>query len=198
MNRCRRLTSSRTRFTHVCCQGCFGGVRGEPTGTIHSAALSTLERGTASDNYARLRGFIQLSDWLAKRRSRGLIGFGRKCVPGTLLTWTSLESATTKALESLAGYCQQGQRCRLGHTGRVSRAQLLADAADLLAHLESGGGLGFWVFRGAVSKRCKYLWRDTRFQGERCDSPPCSSRLIAHLRAQETLDRAWQEWSVHR
>src|SRR5208283_5014036 len=38
-----------------------------------------------------------------------------------------------------------------------ARAALRNDAEELLLHLESGGNLGFWIFRPKVVKKCKQL-----------------------------------------
>ena len=108
------------------------------------------------------------------------------------LTWSSLESATSKTLESLAATAGNGGDAELEAPAEVSRSQLLADAADLLCHLEAGRGMGFWMFAQGVVKRCAYLWRNTRFGGRRCDSPPVLRSLISHLREREQFDRAWQ------
>jgi len=138
---------------------------------------------------------IGLSDWLAKREEPWIDQVREGVCVGRTLPWSSLESATSKALESVGGPVSAASHADLETSAQVSRAQLLADAADLLSHLQSGGGLAFWPFRARVVRRCTYLWRESRYMGKRCDSPPVLKCLIAHLRAQETLDRAWQEWT---
>ena len=140
--------------------------------------------------------FIRISDWLAKKRTDPRIGrLWEEMCAGRAMTWSSLEIATSRALESLASLAGKGSDADLEAPAGVSRAQLLADGADLLSHLGSGGGLGFWIFRPRVVKRCAYLWRDTRFGGRQCDSPAVLRLFLAQLHAQDTLDRAWQEWS---
>ena len=138
--------------------------------------------------------FVQLSDYLASRTEPWIAHVRREVCTGRAPTWTSLETATTKALESLAGPLGTAGDADLETTAKLPRAQLLADATDLLSHLEAGKGLGFWMFRSRVAKRCTYLWRDSRYMGRRCDSPPVLKFVVARLQAQETLDRAWQEW----
>jgi very-short-patch-repair endonuclease len=130
--------------------------------------LCALERGRLQQLCKIAQQFIQLSDWLANRTDPWIARVRREVCAGRALTWSSLESATSKALESLASSADKGGDADLEVPAGVSRAQ--------------------------VVKRCAYLWRDTRFAGRQCDSPPMLKSLVAHLRAQETLDRAWQEW----
>ena len=157
--------------------------------------LLTLEREPLQQLYKIAQQFIALSDWLAKRGEPWIGRVREEVCAGRTLPWSSLESATSNALESVGGPVSAASDADLETSAQVSRAQPLADAADLLSHLQSGGGLGFWLSRARVVRRCTYLWRESRYMGRRCDSPPVLKCLIAHLRAQETLDRAWQEWT---
>jgi hypothetical protein len=116
---------------------------------------------------------------------------------GRTLPWTSLEATTSKALESLSGLSADDSNAELTIPAGVSAAQLLSDAGDLVRHLESRHGLGFWIFRAQVVKRCAYLWRNVRYRGRRCDSPATLHSLIARLKAKETLDCAWRECAQH-
>jgi very-short-patch-repair endonuclease len=156
--------------------------------------LCELGRGRIGELWKIAQHSIQVSVWLANRTDAWISRVRQDVFAGRALTWSSLESTTSKALESLAGRAGEGSDAILEAPAGMSRARLLADANDLVAHLESGRGLGFWIFRVPVVKRSKYLWRDTRFDGRRCDSPIVLNSLIAHLRAQETLELAWQEW----
>jgi len=167
---------------------------GEKADGPFARGLCELGRGLLGELWKIAQQFIQLSEWLAKRTDPWIARVRQEVFAGRALTWSSLESASTKALESLPGAAGEGNDADLEAPPGISRARLLADATDLLAHLESGRGLGFWIFRAPVVRRCAYLWRDTRLAGRQCDSPPVLKSLVAHLRAQETLDRAWQEW----
>ena len=168
---------------------------GEKADCSFARSLCDVGRGRLGQLWKIAQRFIQLSDWLAKRPDPWIARVRQEVFAGRALTWSSLESATSKAIESLGGPAGKDSDADLEIPAGISRAQLLADAADLLAHMESGRGLGFWMFRAQVVKRCVYLWRDTRLAGRQCDSPLVLKSLVAQLRAQETLDRAWQEWS---
>ncbi|MFH1924394.1 MAG: AAA domain-containing protein [Planctomycetota bacterium] len=168
---------------------------GENADGSFAQGLCEVGRARLAQLWEIAQRFIHLSDWLAKRTAPWIGRVRQEVFAGRALDWSSLESATSKALESLAEPAGKGSDLDLEAPAGISRAQLLADAAALLSHLKCGGGWGFWVFRPHVVKRCAYLWRDTRFAGRQCDSPPVLKSLVAHLRAPETLDRVWQEWS---
>lgn len=157
--------------------------------------LRRLGRSQLSELQSIAPHVIQLSEWIAKRTEPWSVRVRQEVFTGRALTWISLEAATSKALESLAGHLDGGSDADLETPPGVSRSRLLADATDLLVHLNSGRSLGFGIFRPRVVKRCTYLWRDTRLAGRRCDSPAVLASLMAHLRAQQMLDRTWQEWS---
>jgi len=167
---------------------------GEKVNGPFARELCQLERGRLGELRKNAQHAIQLSEWLARRTEPWIARIWQEVLAGRALTWISLENETSKALESLAGPLNEASDEDLEAPTGISRARLLSDATDLLTHLESGRGLGFWVFRAPVVKRCAYLWRDTRLAGRQCDSLPVLKSLVAHLRAQETLDRAWQEW----
>jgi len=156
--------------------------------------LCELERDRLGELSNIAQRYIQLSEWLANRTEPWIARVRQEVFSGRALTWISLESATGKAIESLSSPLAESGYAELETPAGISRAQLLADATDLLAHLEAERGLGFWIFRASVVKRCAYIWRDTRLAGRQCNSSPVVKSLVAHLRVQETLDRAWQEW----
>ncbi len=168
---------------------------GEKLGAPSAQGLGALERGQLQQLCKIAQQYLQLSDWLAKRTDLWIARVRQEVFAGRALTWISLESATSKALKSLADLADERGDEELQAPAGVSRAQILADAADLLSHFESRRGLGFWIFRAHVVKQSEYLWRHTRFAGRQCNSPSVLKSLVAHLQAQDTLDRTWQEWS---
>lgn len=166
----------------------------EKVNRTFARGLCELGRGRLGELWKIAQRSIELSEWLAKRTEPWIARVRQDVFAGRKPTWSSLESATSKALESLAGTLGEGNDAELEAPAGISRARLLADATDLLAHLEAGRGLGFWIFRAPVVKRSAYLWRNIRLAGRQCDSPAVLTSLVAHLRAQETLNLAWQEW----
>ena len=178
-NACSRARDALTQFGEA------------PNGPV-PRRLCAHERGCLQQLCKIARQFIELSDWLAKRMEPWISPVRQEVFTGRALTWSSLECATSNVLESLA---DKGRDADLEAPIGISHAQLLADATDLLSHLQSRGGFGFWVFRPSVVKRCAYFWRDTRFGGRRCDSPAVLRLLLAELHAQDAVDGAWREWS---
>jgi very-short-patch-repair endonuclease len=157
--------------------------------------LCRLGRGRLEELARIAQDSIRISVWLAKRTRPWIDRVRNEVLAGRARAWNSLESTTSKALEALADSSEVID-AELETPSGISRARLMADAADLLTHLDTGRGLGFWIFRATVVKRSAYLWRDTRLGGRHCDSPPVLRMLIEHLRAHDALDRAWQEWGT--
>ena len=110
--------------------------------------------------------------------------------------WIGLHNYTRESLDYL-GRFPVDTSYTLQTPPRVSEPQLLGDATDLLQHLKSGGGLGFWIFRDPVVKRCQYLWRSYRFNGRLCDSESALRSLVDRLELRSALNRVWKEWSEH-
>ena len=168
---------------------------GEKADGPFARGLCGVGRGRLGQLWKIAQQFIQLSDRLAKRPDPWIARARHEVFTGLALTWSSRESATSKALESLGGVAASDENADMETPAGISGARLMADATDLLSHFEAGGGLGFWIFRARVVKRCAYVWRDSRFGGRQCDSPEVLKPLVARLRAQATLDRACHEWS---
>ncbi len=73
-------------------------------------------------------------------------------------------------------------------------AALRADAAALLAHLEAGGGWGFWVFRAEAVKRALHV-REVRVGGQRCDTAEAVRNLVRRLDGELECDRMRERWA---
>lgn len=73
---------------------------------------------------------------------------------------------------------------------------LRADAADLLEHLESGKGWGFWVLRAAVVKRALHV-RDLRVGGQRCETAETVRDLVGRLDAEIRRGDLRERWAMH-
>ena len=73
---------------------------------------------------------------------------------------------------------------------------LLADASDLLEHLNTGGGWGFGPFRARAVKRALRV-RELRVGGRRCETAETVRDLVRRLRAEVELRLLQERWSRH-
>ena len=73
---------------------------------------------------------------------------------------------------------------------------LLADASDLLEHLNSGGGWGFGPFRAKAVKRALPV-RELRVGGRRCETAETVRDVVRRLRAEVELRLLQERWSPH-
>jgi len=71
---------------------------------------------------------------------------------------------------------------------------LLADVADLLGHLQRGGGLGFFVFRAKVVKRTVYLCKEATIDGRPCDHAAALTTAKEHLECSAAVVKVWTLW----
>ena len=151
------------------------------------------ERGQLHRLCTLLREIIQRIDRLATRNDPWLGRAWRKS------GWPrqGMEFAGERDQRGPGVSCQLSRHGRLGPAnpcGTFSRATAVRRQCSSFPP-EIRGWFGLWPFRHKVVKRCAYVWRSTRFGGRKCDSISVLESLIAHLRAQDTLDRAWREWS---
>ena len=181
---------------HVSARDRLAAIGGQAHGTL-AQHLLLLERAQLEQLCKQAQRFIEVSDWLANRTASWITRARQEVSADGVAPWRSLDNATTQALDALVG-CDGGESdADLESPAQTSLAQLLADATDLLSHIQSGKGFGVPGFRPGVVKRTAYLWKDTRFAGRRCDSPEVLASLTEHLRKQDTLDQAWQEWAEY-
>ena len=141
----------------------------------------------------KAQDFVKYSQTLSHRSQTWIARVRQETITGNAIPWSTLEQTTTKALDSLAHFADESD-AEFIVSDAISRKHVLADATDLLSHLKSGKGFGIWIFQPAVAKRCKYLWQDARFNGRQCNTPETLDLLIAHLKANETLEQLLQEW----
>ncbi len=110
--------------------------------------------------------------------------------------WKSLKRATVEDLAGLRDRAYAVDQCSLviPDSAPSDRDQLLADASDLKAHFDKGGGKGWLLFAPSIVRRTKYL-SQVRLDGRPCDRPDTLGRLIDVLQVQKTLERLWKTWS---
>jgi len=108
--------------------------------------------------------------------------------------WKALRDVTAKSLEGLRDRAAVADQHSVIKPETVPDDQLLADAADLKGHFDSGKGRGFWYFRPKVVKRTQYL-RSLRINGRPCDSVNTLRSLIDLLEVQKTVETLWNTWT---
>ena len=159
-------------------------------------AFATLEEGGWGNCGKSRSGLFSFPIGLQKDRTRGLLAFGRKCLPGRILMWSSLESATSKALESLGAPAGTDSDADLETPAGISRAQLLANAADLLAPH------GIWAWSGIldIPHAGSQAVRTSlaRHSAGRTTMRFAAGTQVAccAVAGAGNLNRAWQEWSA--
>lgn len=109
--------------------------------------------------------------------------------------WSELLHSTTSALENLRERAREAHARKVEFPDSAERHRLLGDARDLCDHLNSGGSLGFLIFRSAVVRRTLYLTERVRVNGRNCATMEILSELIEHLEVEIRIDVLWGHWS---
>ena len=84
---------------------------------------------------------------------------------------------------------------RINRDHAKARATVKQDANDLLLHLESGGKLGFWIFRPKVVKKCQYLMDIIYVDGQQINNPTSLRKLLSWIDLMERIDILKKVWS---
>jgi len=113
---------------------------------------------------------------------------------GKSSTWRSLRKQSDTILESVRRHFDAEGDPPIDNADGVSDHQLLADATDLLKHLEAGGGFGFWIFRASVVKRTTYVRGNVRLDGRLCSDLDSIRRLTNCLQTKVSLGKLEKEW----
>jgi superfamily I DNA/RNA helicase len=113
---------------------------------------------------------------------------------GTIASWELLLSRTMGAVAANHSVATtlDARDIRLP-TGKRSDL-LLADVTDLLSHLQSGGTLGFWLFRPKVVKRTLYLCQEATIDGRPCDHAATLQIAKEYLNCSAAIEKAWALW----
>jgi very-short-patch-repair endonuclease len=113
-------------------------------------------------------------------------------------TWLELFDLTTNALDGLIERARQAQGREVTLPDGSNSKGVLADARELHAHIASGRGLGFLVFRAEVVRRTLYVTRTVRVNGRPAARADVLVELIEHLETQLCVDELRLHWvDVH-
>jgi very-short-patch-repair endonuclease len=113
-------------------------------------------------------------------------------------TWQVTFANTRRILDSLGESYGTVDSYRVSGVGNLERQAARADAGALLAHLFQGGGWGFGPFQPSTVKSAKWLVKQVRVNGQRCNSQDALRSLVQWatvLDCIEDLHGYWQAWA---
>ncbi|MBI4680912.1 MAG: DUF559 domain-containing protein [Nitrospirae bacterium] len=77
----------------------------------------------------------------------------------------------------------------------IDKAQISADANDLLQYLKSGKKIYLWPFQPKIIRKTKYLWHETYIDGRPCDNINSLEKILDFLDADKRLNQICFDWS---
>ncbi|MFH1141423.1 MAG: AAA domain-containing protein, partial [Chloroflexota bacterium] len=113
-------------------------------------------------------------------------------------TWQVTFANTRRILDALGEGYGTVDLYRVSGVENLERQAVRADAEVLLAHLSQGGGWGFGPFQPSPVKSAKYLAKQVRVNGQRCNSQDTLRNLVQWatvLDRIEDLHGYWQAWA---
>lgn len=114
-------------------------------------------------------------------------------------TWQVTFANTRRILDALGEGYGTVDSYRVSGVENLERQAVRADAEVLLAHLSQGGGWGFGpFFQPSPVKRAKYLVKQVRVNGQRCNSQDTLRNLVQWATVLdwiEDLHGYWQAWT---
>ena len=111
-------------------------------------------------------------------------------------SWRQLHEDTSRVVEStaeLAGWLDENP---ISPEPDSDLQQLRGDAAQLLRHLEGGGGWGIGPFRAAVVKRALYI-RKLRIGGRLCETAETVDDLVRRVYAELEFRHLRERWAPY-
>ncbi|RJQ46748.1 MAG: DUF559 domain-containing protein [Nitrospiraceae bacterium] len=162
-----------------------------------NSAYPTLSK---TDKYSRLHLEESLKDLIvaiSDIRNRALPWIHRaveEVLSEHQQTWQTLFDTTKKYLDDIQGKIKEVDMLSVSLPVNTDCQQVKADAEDLFKYLNSGGKLGWWIFRNKIVKRTCYIIKSVRINGRPCDNPNLLSDLICYFHIKNTLEIIWNNW----
>jgi very-short-patch-repair endonuclease len=75
--------------------------------------------------------------------------------------------------------------------------EIINDIVILLHYLQSGGKLGFWIFRPSIVKEREYLIKNCYINGKKCSTTEDLKKLNLYLRTVNELENLYSEWKKY-
>jgi very-short-patch-repair endonuclease len=109
--------------------------------------------------------------------------------------WHELYSLTGENLEALGDRARQATERKISGLGDRDWGTVKRHATALLAHLDTGGGFGFWWFRSQVVTDALYLINEVRVDGRLCSEPQPLRELLEWLDIAEHFNTLHMHWA---
>lgn len=153
-----------------------------------------------ADKYSRqnleesLKTLIFAIDGIKKRPLSWIPQAIREVLTDHEQPWLTLYDTTKNSLEDVKKKIGLVDSMSVFLPDDVNYHQIMADAEDLLNYLNTGGRLGWWVFRNKIVKRTIYITKTVKVNGRSCDNPQLLSNLVDFLYVQKALEKIWSHW----
>ena len=166
---------------------------------LHRAEYGALVAMPAHERLELMNGLDELIQLIERIHRRPLVwvSTATKQVLGDFeRSWRQLHEDTSRVVEStaeLAGWLDENP---ISPEPDSDLQQLRGDAAQLLRHLEGGGGWGIGPFRAAVVKRALYI-RKLRIGGRLCETAETVDDLVRRVYAELEFRHLRERWAPY-
>ncbi|MDR1702735.1 MAG: hypothetical protein LBR56_08150, partial [Sporomusaceae bacterium] len=116
---------------------------------------------------------------------------------GNDLAWRELAHLTQTFLDKMGTDTETADKISVLGLNSLDKKTALLNAQDLVAHLRSGGKLGFWFFRPQKVKDSMYLIKHVKVEGQSFDNLEALSKLIKWLEINDWLETLSGKWLQH-
>lgn len=108
--------------------------------------------------------------------------------------WRELFRVTRDAISSIEGIVTVADNASVEFPDTTDAWMLREDARKLKKHLESGGKLGWWLFRPKLVKERLYVIKSVKIGGRSCSTIEHFSTLANALHVRIECEKAWEFW----
>jgi len=105
-----------------------------------------------------------------------------------------LSETTNDILLDLLKEAREADKFKLDIPGNRNLSIVLANATELLEHIQKGGRLGFLFMRPKAVRNAVYLIKETHVNGQKCNNIETLNKLIKCIQVDLTIDRVWNYW----
>ena len=159
-------------------------------------ALEVMPAKERSELHNGLSELIQLIERIHRRPLPWVSTATKQILGDYERSWRQLREDTSRVVEStaeLAGWLDENP---ITPEPDSDLQKLRGDAAELLQHLESGGGWGVGPFRAAVVKRALYI-RRLRIGGRLCETAETVDDLMRRVYAELEFRHLRERWAPY-
>ena len=160
------------------------------------AAFEAMPDQDRSEVMGRLSELAQLIERIHRRPLPWVTSATQEILGDFERTWRALHDATAGAVESTAELAPWLDENPINPVPGHDLQQVRADAEQLLAHLESGGGWGIGPFRSAAVKRALYI-RELRIGGRPCATVDAVRDLLKRVRTEIEFLQLRERWAPY-